>query len=112
MPRVAEFRRPTVELSTWLSASLAFCKSINRDAVESRLPSSLPSPASDDLPPPSRPLTVADLAGEWKHGGNSIKAYVDSSNGHRVIANAFCMLVNQLLDILRVKDPLLTKVCR
>jgi len=33
------------------------------------------------VPPPRRAITAADLAGEWKNTGKSIKSYVDTSTG-------------------------------
>lgn len=46
------------------------------------VPASNDNAPVDEIPAPARPLTVADLVGEWKHGGNSIKSYVNATTGN------------------------------
>lgn len=46
-------------------------------------PAANPDPPADPnyVPPPARPLRVADVVGEWKHGDSSMMSYVNRYSG-------------------------------
>ena len=54
-------------------------------SIQSKAPAAQPAPPSNDpnyIPPPTRPLTVSDVAGDWKMGDStSITNYVNSGTG-------------------------------